>query len=248
MTKFAIAVVGGMMLVTSPVGAQDSTQIIFGIYYRCNQAQESSADAAVHNTLGPIVQRHVDAGHLTGWLWLAHNQGGAWRRIFVTTGTDLGQMMTVRQQIVDEFTGQHATVANDLATACPGHDDYIWTSVSTSGLPNPDVLGAATISAYHACDRSREGRADEIFEQVLAPLYQKHVDMGHIATWGYYAHRIGGVFRRLETFSGADHATLLSMQGAIYQEAGDTNPLAMREFNEICNWHSDYLWTNATQP
>lgn len=246
MKRIGIAVAGGLLL-TSPAVAQDANPIAFAIYYRCSQAQEFRADEVVRGTLAPIVQRHVDAGHLTGWLWLTHSQGGDWRRAFATLGADLGQMMSVRQQIVDEFTNQHAAAAADLAAACPGHDDYIWTGVSTSGASTGDTIGSASISAYHACDRSREARADEIFESVLAPLYQKHNDMGHIATWGFYAHRMGGIFRRLETFSGPDHTTLLNMQAAIYQEAGNTNPLAMQEFNQICSWHQDYMWTSGAQ-
>ena len=95
------------------------------------------------------------------------------------------------------------------------------------------------------CDRSREGRADEIFSEILAPLYQKHMDLGHLSSYGFYAHRVGGVFRRLETVSGADHVTVLNMQGAVYNEAFQNNPLAMNEFSDICRTHTDYLWSNA---
>ncbi len=245
MTRIGIAIGGAMMLCTSSVVAQDTNPVILGIYFRCNQAQETNADQVVRTTLAPIVRKHVTAGHLTGWVWLNHNQGGPWRRVFAILGTDLNQMMNVRQEITDEFTTRHADAANRLSTACASHDDYIWTGVSTS-VPNPNALGPASISAYHVCDRSREGRADEIFTQVLAPLYKKHADMGHITTWGYYAHRMGGIFRRLETFAGPDHVTLMNMQNAIYEEAGTTHPLAMREFNEICSWHTDYMWMNQT--
>ena len=82
----------------------------------------------------------------------------------------------------------------------------------------------------------------------MAPLYQKHMDMGHLASWGFYSHRFGGIFRRLETMSGPDHKTLLQMQNAINGEAIETNALAFNEFRQICSWHSDYMWNNATQP
>lgn len=155
-------------------------------------------------------------------------------------------MMDVRQQIFGEFEDQHGDAAAEFGSICPSHDDYIWTTVASSN-PDPGAVGDATISAYHACDRTREDRANEIFEEVLAPLYQKHMDMGYLSSWGFYAHRMGGPFRRLETFSGADRMTLLTMQNAIYSEAGETNPLAMQEFNQICNWHVDYMWNNVTQ-
>ncbi len=111
--------------------------------------------------------------------------------------------------------------------------------------PDPDALGTASISTYHLCDRADEARAAQIFTDVLAPLYQKHMGMGHISSWGWFGHRSGGVFRRLETFSGADHTTLLNMQGAIY---GEADPVAMQELFEICQTHTDYTWQNITEP
>jgi hypothetical protein len=247
MTRVSLIVAAGSIVLATPASAQSDSQIVFGIYYRCSQALESRADEVVRGTLGPIAQRHVDSGALTSWNWLAHAQGGEWRRVFVTIGTDLGTQMETRAQIEQEFLERHSDEAAALTSACPSHDDYIWTGVATSGPAATNVAGPASISAYHVCDRSRETRADEIFTQVLAPLYKKHQDMGHIATWNFSAHRMGGMFRRLETFSGADHMTLLNMQDAIFNEAIQTNPLAMQELNQICSWHTDYMWESATQ-
>lgn len=231
----------------SVVPAQDdAAPIIFGIYYRCNQGQEARADEIRAQVVAPVVQRQVDAGRLTGSLWLGHVQGGVWRRIEVAQGTDLNAMMDAREAIVGEIGANHAAEMAELQTICPSHDDYIWQGIANSP-PDVNAVGAASISAYHACDRSREARADELFTEVLAPLYQKHMDMGHLSSWGYYGHRLGGQFRRLETMSGADHKTLLAMQDAIYGEAEETNPEAMQEFNSICSWHDDYMWENLGQ-
>lgn len=247
MTRIGMVVVAGAMLLATGVVAQDDPATTFGIYYRCNQALEAQADEVVQSTLGPIAQRHLDSGALTNWIWLTHRQGGEWRRVFVTIGTDLGSMMETRAQIEQEFIEGHPAEAAQLNSACPSHDDYIWQSVSASAAAGTNTVGTASISTYHVCDRSREGRADEIFVQVLAPLYQKHQDMGHLASWTFSSHRMGGIFRRLETFSGADHVTLLNMQDAIYNEAAETNPLPMQEFNQICSSHTDYMWESATQ-
>ncbi len=244
MKRIGIAV--AVMLLTSPVMAQDAdtTQTtVFGTYYRCSQGQEARADEIVRELRGPIAQQHVGEG-LTGWLWLSHRNGGAWRRLWVISGTDIDDLMDVRGQIVNEFTTNHPDEAAELGTICSTHDDYIWTGLATSP-PNPDKpAGPASLSAYYSCDQSREGRTNEIFEEVLQPLYEKHMGMGHLTGWGFYAHRFGGIFRRLETFSGADHKTLLAMQDAIYTEAGTNDPLAMNEFREICSWHTDYMWWN----
>jgi hypothetical protein len=248
MKRTGLAVAAGLMLfATAAVTQEETSSIIFAGYYRCSQGAESRADEIVRGVFGPVLQKHVDAGHLTGWVWLAHSQGGAWRRVLASVGTDLGVMMDAREAIVEEITTQHADAAAELGTVCGSHDDYIWTSIAAS-TPDPAAVGQATFSTYYACDNSREGRTNQIFEEVLAPLYEKHREMGHLSTWGFYAHRSGGIFRRLETFSGADHKTLMSMQQAIYEEANSTNALAMNEFREICNWHTDYMWNNATNP
>lgn len=243
MRRLTLALAAALLLVAVPLEAQDDAVVIFGQYYRCNQGTEARADEIVRETFLPVMQRHVDAGHLTGYGWLAHSQGGAWRRLLFSTGSDLDQMMDVRAQIIEELS-EDGDALQELGSICPGHDDYIWNGVANSS-PNPDALGTASISSYHMCERANEGRADEIFEEELAPLYQKHMDMGHLASWGWYAHRSGGVFRRLETMSGADHKTLLNMQGAIY---GEADPLAMQELFEICETHVDYMWNNVTEP
>ncbi len=246
MKRIGMAVTAAMIAFGSSVLAQDQPNpVIFGQYYRCNQGQETRVDDIVRGVVGPVVQKHVDMGHLTGWVWFAHSQGGAWRRLFAIVGTDLAQMMDVREQMVAELTEQHADALGELGSICGSHDDYIWVGISTS-TPDPAAVGGATFSTYYACDNAREGRTNQIFEDVLAPLFKKHADMGHLASWGFYAHRSGGIFRRLMTFSGANHKTLLNMQNAIFQEANQTNALAMNEFREICNWHTDYMWNNAT--
>jgi hypothetical protein len=248
MKRLTAAIVAAVVVsLLAPVAAHaqdEEQQIIFGIYYRCNQAQETRADDIYRDVVAPVVQRHVEMGHLTGTLWLQHSQGGAWRRIWATMGTDLNQMMDMRQAIVDELRENHPEAMADLQAACPSHDDYIWIANENSANTDPDAVGGATLSAYHSCDMSREPEADAIFSRVLAPLYEKHTDMGHLASWGYYSHRVGGVFRRLETMSGADHKTLLAMQAAIYDEANEVDAAAMTEFRSICSWHSDYLWLN----
>jgi hypothetical protein len=244
MKNVGLTLVVGSLLLAPALSAQEDPMFVFGQYFRCNQAIEAQADEVVQEVFAPVIQRHVDAGHLTGWLWLTHDQGGAWRRLLATSGSDMNQMMEVRAQIVAEVSQNEEAMAR-LGAACGGHDDYVWVATTTS-TANPEVMGSASVSSYHMCDRSREGRADEIFADVLAPLYQKHVDMGHLASYGFYSHRIGGVFRRLETVSGPDHATVLEMQSAVYNEAAQTNPFAIQEYTQICSTHSDYLWSNET--
>ena len=104
MKNTGLALAAGLLLLAPGVGAQDEPAFVFGAYYRCNPAWEGQADEVVREVVGPVLQRHVDAGSLTGWLWLTHNQGGDWRRILATTGNDLGQMMQVRAEMVAELS------------------------------------------------------------------------------------------------------------------------------------------------
>jgi hypothetical protein len=223
MRRLTLALAGALLVVAPPLEAQDDAVVIFSQYFRCGQGGVAEADEIMRETWFPVLDRHVEAGNLTGYGWLAHIQGGAWRRALFTAGSDLDQMMDTRQEIVQELA-QDDNALTELGAVCPSHDDYIWNGVSNSPA-NPDALGTASISSYHMCERG--------------------VDMGHIASWGWYAHRSGGVFRRLETMSGADHKTLLNMQAAIY---GEADPLAMQELFEICETHVDYMWNNITEP
>lgn len=244
MKRMGLTLAAASLVLAPALAAQDDPAFIFAIYMRCNQAMEAQADEVVAGVWAPALQRQVESGRLTGWLWLAHSQGGPWRRILATTGSDMGAMMQARADLVAEIS-RDAAAGSRMNTACPSHDDYIWVAAATS-TTNPDVVGDASVSSYHMCNRAKEGRADEIFGSLLAPLYQKHIDMGHLASYGFYAHRAGGVFRRLETVSGPDHTTILDMQAAVYNEAFETNPIAMQEFAEICQTHTDYMWNNAT--
>ena len=244
MKRLGLAIASGLLLYPTVAVAQD-TPTLFTMYYRCSQLQEGQADEAVQESLGPLIQQQVDAGTLSGWGWLSHRQGGAWRKALYMAGTDRSAMMDARGEIFSEFLGTDA--AADLNGSCPGHDDYIWTGVSNSPGGADATPAPAVVSSYHVCSRAREGRADEIFEDLLAPLYKKHTDLGHLSTWGWWSHRSGGRFRRLETMSGADANTLMDMTEAIYGEAGETDPLALQEFLEICDSHVDYMWARPAQ-
>lgn len=247
MRRVALSTLASAVLFTSAAAAQEPPPIIFSTYFRCSITGTARATEINQTVVGPIVQKHIDAGHLTGWGWRNHVQGGSWRALRSVIGTDLDVMMDVGGQINAEFREQHADDAAEFADICGSHDDYIWIGVANSP-PNPDAAnGPASISTYYICEAAREGRADQIFRELLAPIYQKHTDMGHLTNWGFFAHRSGGPYRRLETFSGADHKTLLDMQNAIYSEAGETDALAFNEFRQICGSHTDYMWITPSQ-
>lgn len=239
-TVFAVA----LMLCTSPLLAQeDSTTYLFAEYYSCDQTREAFADIMVEHVFGPVYQKHVDAGRLVGWGWLGHHAGSNWRRILFYSANDLNTLLETRNQIIEQFEDEMAVESSEFTRICPGHDDLIWASVA--GPPTAVQLqnfGSESYSTYYICDQSRQDRADEIVEELLAPEINKLMQAGEINTWGWYAHVIGGRFRRLMTHSGTSHAALIEAVNKYNQAAGEANEAMANEFTEICNSHVDYLW------
>ncbi len=234
----------GTLLIADAALAQEPTGIAMALYYRCDQAQESRADEIVQSVMAPVYDKHLAAGHITAWGWAAHTMGGAWRRLAYMIGTDLGTMMDTRQAIVEELRSGHGSALRELTAICPSHDDYVWNTVVAS-QPGADIgqdRPEAGLSTYYACNVGREERADEIFTEVIGPEIQKHVDMGHLNSWSWIAHSIGGRWRRAMVVDGPDHKTIVTMRNAIIsslqQNAGDE----LAEFSQICGSHSDYLW------
>ena len=86
--------------------------------------------------------------------------------------------------------------------------------------------------------------ADELFESTFAPLLDKAIADGKIASWGWSAHFIGGKYRRLQTMTGADHKSVLAARADLLEAAygGDKPDPAAVEFTDICGSHTDYLW------
>ena len=111
-----------------------------------------------------------------------------------------------------------------------------------AAAPTAYVLGS-----YWQCDMNREARADEIMEQVTGPIYQKHVDAGHLLSWGYLGHDTGGAWRRANYYSAADRDQLMAMRNAIVDELlNGPDAETTAEFIDICPTHVDYIWRGVT--
>jgi hypothetical protein len=108
---------------------------------------------------------------------------------------------------------------------------------------------AGSLSVYLVCDPSREARADSLVTQALAPILNRHVEAGHLTSWSWLSHSIGGTWRRLAIYFGPDHKTILKARTMILAEAAEKQPEAFRDLNEICGSHQDYLWdTQISRP
>ncbi len=236
-----LAAIAGTMLALPLAAQEEPTQWVFAQYYRCDQGRETRADAIIEQTFGPRLDRHVEAGHLSGWGLWSHDMGTDWRRLLFTTGTDRDAMFDARAALVEELQ-EDAEALQELGLICPSHDDYIWEVTATSADSDGSVSGM-TLSTYFVCDYSRQEAADLILQQSLAPIFDRHVEKGSIESWGWLSHRMGGKVRRILSMSGPDAKSILNGQDAIFEDVEAEAALAQREFDKICGMHEDYLWT-----
>ena len=244
--RHSLAFALGALLAASTVQAQeDATAFIFGEYYVCDQNREAFSDQLSEYAFGPVLDRHLEAEHLIAWGVLSHRVGGEWRRAVYYASTDLNVLLDTRNAMIEEeqSDAELSEARRVWTDICPDHDDYIWSSVATSA-PVTQVVDrpSSSHSVYFVCDVAREGRADEIFQEIFAPIYDRQVAAGKMNSWGWYSHVVGGKFRRLLVFEGQDHKTILEgLLGAI-TDIGNEAADAGTEFSSICNSHDDYLW------
>ena len=229
-----------LMVVAQEEEAEEATPVFsYATYFYCPVSKQDAADEVVKTKFAPIYNAAVEAGTINSWGWLAHNTGGKWRRILYYTATGVEAMVdagSALNQAIDDALGDD----NTFGESCPSHDDYIWQSdnVGSGG----EERGEAGFSVYFFCDQSKEDRADEIVSESFAPIYDKQVEDGKIASWGWLEHFVGGKIRRLLTITGASHKTNLAARAeAIEAVFGDDNE-AGAEFGSICTDHVDYMW------
>lgn len=231
---------------TIPLHASAQQQVFMSSYYDCVVGDESRADQIVEEVLAPILDRHVEAGNVTVWGWLSHATGGSWRRANFVGAADLETLLSTRAAIVQEMVNDHGEAAAELNRVCPSHDDYIWgAAADQSAEAVTTERPAVAISQYIRCDINREAEADAIVQRAMAPIYDRFVESGAITAWGYFAHVVGGEFRRLWTISGDDYPSLMTAWGEMNQAVQAEEPGAGFLYNEICPTHVDYMWNTV---
>jgi hypothetical protein len=216
---------------------------VYGIYFECDVARQDLADEIMELVMAPAWEAAVEDGTVTSWGWLAHHTGAKWRRLLYHSAPDLDNLMAALTTVNETIDERYPEVGRVFSEICGTHEDYVWRSVTGSRGGNVGVeRGEAGFSVYMDCDMSREGRADEIVEEVFAPIFDSHVAPGKLASWGWMEHVIGGVYRRIWTMSAADHSALLGARQAIIQEMSEADEAATQEFDSICGSHQDYIW------
>jgi len=234
-----------LLLTTGIAFAQDDEEeskgFTYATYLYCDTNKESEMDEQVAEFEAPVMDKLVEDGVMSSWGWMRHHTGGQWRRIR-WFGADSVQAALAGIEAFGEAMEAAAEESDSSASdACPKHEDYIWEVMARS---DTEDRGPASMSVYYSCKISDEARADEIFEELFAPVLNQYVEDGKLASWGWQSHVIGGWFRRLQTMTAADYDTLLTVRkealGVIYAEDSELGA----EFAEICGPHHDYLWDN----
>lgn len=239
-----LLVLAGAALFLAPAAqAQDDTQYVFAAYHRCDMTRETRADTLYMQVMKPLMQRQVDAGRISGFGWARHWVGGDWRRLNYMVGTDRDAVIDARAEYIEDVQEEARAAAREFNTICASHDDYIWTSVAGSEPLSESIQDrpSAGLSSYQVCD-SREAQADEIMENVFAPILNSHVAAGHVNSWSWLSHSVGGKYRRALVFDGADYKSILKYWDMLWEDLDAKQPELLREFGAICDSHTDYVW------
>ena len=222
------------------VKAQEAAPLIYATYYECDPAGEERADAIMTNQVAPVFDDMVSDGAISGYGWLAHNTGGNWRRAGYFVASNMNALIDAGDR-ANEAAGD---ALEEIRTACPRHDDYIW-EYGGGSQPADGIVTArpsAGFSMYAVCAMDKQDRADEIMAEVIGPLHQTHVDQGHLRAWSWWKHHVGGKYRRLLVLDGPDHKQVSAARDAVVEELMANHGDAFREFNSICGSHQDYMW------
>jgi len=214
----------------------------YATYYVCDVATQGDMDTVVEATEKPVFDQWVEDGKLIAWGYLSHFTGGRWRRVQYHVSPTMADALNNQSAIFNEIYGNNRNpeAAQARSGASEGHNDYVW--ALGQGSPAGTDRGDVSLSVYYVCDINREERADEIMAATTASRLNEMQEEGKISSWGWSMHRIGGRFRRLQTITGADYASVIGARNELLQYMGENHSDLGEEFTDICGSHSDYLW------
>lgn len=209
-------------------------------YYVCDVATQGNMDNIVENNEYAVFDKWVEEGKLLSWGYLSHFTGGRWRRAQYHVSRTMEEALRNQDEIFREIYADNREGSQARSEACGAHDDYLWALNQGSG-PGTD-RGDVSLSVYFECDIADQSRADEIFEQTYAPKLDEMKEEGKITSWGWQSHVLGGQYRRLQTVTGVDHASVTAARFETVQHVNESHSELGREFSQICGSHTDYLW------
>lgn len=223
--------------------AQNSDPIAYNyvtyMYCSNDRAAEDRMDEIFAEVDQKIFQQAVEDGVINGWGWLAHQTGGLWRRALYFQADSVEGLWKAQEAIAELAQDNDRETTAERFEICHAHEDYVWALQLASRGDGRSGIG---FSVYYECDVAREDRADEIMKNDFAPVFDKYVEAGKLASWGWSTHVIGGKYRRLQTMTADSRTALLNARQQILNElfrsGVDTGP----EFSSICGSHADYMW------
>lgn len=232
------------LILTLPAAAQEAdvpSTLTYSTYYYCDPSPRAEArlDEIVAKVDAPIFEALLEEDIISGWGWLAHQSGGMWRRIRYFQAGTFEELWVAQAAMTERYAKSDQTLVDERFQICHAHEDYIWEVVAAS--TGTERAGSG-LSVYYVCDFAREERADEIIAKDFAPVFNKYVERGDLASWGWSRHRIGGKYRRLQTMTAESHTAVLEARAAILREMTNAGVDSGPEFAGICGSHTDYLW------
>lgn len=209
-------------------------------YYICDMATQGNMDNIVQNNEYAVFDKWVEDGKLLSWGYLSHFSGGRWRRAQYHVSPTMEEALRNQEDIVRAVYSDNRAGGQARSEACSSHDDYLWSL--TQGSPPGTDRGDVSLSVYFVCEIADQSRADDIFAQTFAPKLREMQKEGKIGSWGWQSHVLGGEYRRLQTVTGDDHASVVAARFEALQYVNDKHSALGREFSQICDSHVDYLW------
>ncbi len=104
---------------SAPNPSAPAAAFTYSRYYGCSD--EATADMVMGTTFAGIMNKHLAAGHISGWGWLAHNLGGTIRRVLTWSGPDYMAVLNAEEMVL----GDHG-MWGAFSNACNSHSDYVW--------------------------------------------------------------------------------------------------------------------------
>lgn len=216
----------------------------YATYFICSPDGESRADEIINTSFKPHYDAAVEHGDILSWSWLQHYVGGEWRRVLLIVASDMDSILDASGALGEIIEDRTPEAGRAFSAICSSHEDYIWRTLEGLGSASPaEARGNVGFSVYMQCDMSREERADELVREVLGPVYDRHLGESGLTSWNWSAHHVGGHWRRILVLGAADHKTMMRTRDAIIADLDNRRyERALREMNEICHTHRDYMW------
>ncbi len=104
--------------------AQERPAAGMSVYWVCDEGKEAVADLIVEQVWAPVLNRQVQEGRLSSWVWLSHFVGGEYRRALVTDAADHAALLDARDEMIAQTSGN--ALAGAFSDACNGHTDVLW--------------------------------------------------------------------------------------------------------------------------